>query len=98
MLSNVDFANNTISSCFLYFVLIIDLCFSILGVIAQIFNPIAELAIPIGMPIKEAKAEFEMHSVIVETIVRKSLIQFRVIKTFFYFLLVNPFCFISAGK
>ena len=42
MLFNLDFANNTISSCFFFF-LIIDLYFLIPAVIAQIFNPIAEL-------------------------------------------------------
>ena len=39
--------------------LIVDLCFLIAAVIAQIFNPIAELIIPIGIPTKEAKAEME---------------------------------------
>ena len=34
--------------------------------IAQIFNPIAELVTPVGVPIKEAKAETEIHPVIVE--------------------------------
>ena len=33
---------------------------------AQIFNPIAELVIPIAVPTKEAKAEMETHPVIVE--------------------------------
>ena len=28
---------------------------------AQIFNPIAELIIPIGIPIKEVKAAIEIH-------------------------------------
>ena len=40
------------------------------AVIAQIFNPIAELVIPIGIPIKE-KAETDIHPVIVETKIRK---------------------------
>ena len=43
-----------------------DLYFSIPEVITQIFNPTAELAIPIGMPTKEAEVEMEMHPVIVE--------------------------------
>ena len=30
------------------------------------FNPITELAIPIGIPIKEAKAEIEIHLVTTE--------------------------------
>ena len=36
-------------------------------VIAQIFSPAAELAIPAGIPTKEAKAEIETHQVIAET-------------------------------
>ena len=32
----------------------------------QIFNSIAELVISIGIPTKEAKAEMEMHPVVVE--------------------------------
>ena len=36
------------------------------GVIAQIFNLIAELIIPNGTPTKEEKAEMETHPVIVE--------------------------------
>ena len=31
-----------------------------------IINPIAEFVFPIGMPIKEAKTEIEIHPVIVE--------------------------------
>ena len=48
------------------FFLIIDLRFLIPAVIAQIFNPIAELVVPIGIPSKEAKVEIEIHPVIVE--------------------------------
>ena len=43
---------------------IIDLYFLTPAVIAQIFNPIAEFVIPIGIPIKETKAEIEIHPVI----------------------------------
>ena len=39
------------------FFLISDIYFLIPAPIAQIFNPIAELAILIGIPKKEAKAE-----------------------------------------
>ena len=53
------------------FFLIIDLYILVLAVIAEMFNPIAEIAIPIGIPIKEVKAEIEMHSVIVEAKLRK---------------------------
>ena len=65
-LFKLDFANNTILSCFFFFLLIIDLHFLISAVITQIFNPIVELVIPIGIPTKEAKAEKETHPVIVE--------------------------------
>ena len=58
------FPNNTILSCFFLFFLIIDLYFLIPAVIAQIFNPISELVIPIGIPMKEAKAETETDPVI----------------------------------
>ena len=51
--------------------LIIDLYFLITAVIAQIFNSIAELVIPIGIPMREAKAETEIHPEIVEPKIRK---------------------------
>ena len=60
MLLNLDFANNTVLSCFFFF-LIIDLYFLIPAVITQIFDLIVELVIPVGIPIKEAKAEMEMN-------------------------------------
>ena len=50
----------------LSFFLIIDLYFLIPAVMTQIFNPIVELAIPIEIPTKGAKAEMEAHPVIVE--------------------------------
>ena len=62
MLFNLDFANNTILSCFFFF-LIIDLYFLIPAVTAQNFNPTAELVFPIGIPTKEEKAEMETHPV-----------------------------------
>ena len=71
MLFNLDFASNTILSCFFFFFLIIDLYFLIPTVIAQIFNLIEELVIPIGIPTKEAKAEIETHPVIVQAKTRK---------------------------
>ena len=58
----------------LFFFLIIDLYFFIAAVIAQIFNPIAELVIPIEIPTKEAKADMEIHPVIVDPTIRKCLI------------------------
>ena len=69
MLFNLDFARNTVLSCF--FFLFIDLCFLIPAAIARSFNHIAELGITIGMPSKEAKAEIEIHPVIVEAKIRK---------------------------
>ena len=51
---------------FFFFFLVIDLYFLISAAITQIFNPIGELLIPLGIPSKEAKAEVEIHPVIVE--------------------------------
>ena len=66
MLFNLDFANNTILSCFFFFFLIFDLYFLIAAVIAQIINPTAELLIPIVIPAKESKEEIKIHPVIAE--------------------------------
>ena len=57
MLFNLEFANNTILSCFFFFFLITDLYIVISEAVAQIFNPIAELVIHIRIPIKEPKPE-----------------------------------------
>ena len=57
MLFNLDFADNTLLSCFFFFFLVIDLHFLIPAAIAQLFNLIPELVIPIGTLSKEAKAE-----------------------------------------
>ena len=76
MLFNLDFANNTISSCFFFFFLIIDSYFLIAGVIAQIFNPIAELVIPIGIPTKEIKVEIRTYPVIVEPKIKNLFVLF----------------------
>ena len=65
MLCNLDFSNN-ILSWFFFFFLIIYLNYLIPAVIAQMFNPVAESVIFIGIPIKEAKAEMETYPVIVE--------------------------------
>ena len=66
MIFNLFFVNNIILSWFLLLFLIIDLRFLIPAVIAQIFNPTAELAIPAGILTKEAKEEIEIHAVTVE--------------------------------
>ena len=46
MLFNLDFANNTVLSCFF---------FLIPAVVTPMFTPIAELVIPIGIPSKKQK-------------------------------------------
>ena len=71
MLFNLDFANKTILSCLFFSFFIIDLQFLIAAVIPQLFNPIAELVIPVEIPGKEAKAEIEMHLLIVKAKIRK---------------------------
>ena len=70
LLFNLDFANNTILYFFFLF-LIIDLYFIVPAPIAQLFNPIAELVIPIGATNKEEKAEIAMHPETVEAKIRK---------------------------
>ena len=71
MLFDLDFAKNTILSCFFFFFLIIGFYFLIPAIIAQVFNVTVELAISIGIPIKEAKVEIEVHPAIVEAKIRK---------------------------
>ena len=71
VLFNLDFADNTILSCFFFSFLIIDLYFLIPAVIVQISNPISELVIPIGIPIKEVKPKIEISPVIVQAEIRK---------------------------
>ena len=51
--------------------LIIDLYFLILAIIAQIFNPIVEVIIPLEISTREAKVEMEMRTVTVKAKVRK---------------------------
>ena len=47
---------------FFLFFLIIDLYFLFPAVIAQIFNPIAKLVIPTGIPTKEKKQKWNTSS------------------------------------
>ena len=54
---NLVFAIDTILSCFFIFFLITDLYFLIAAVNVQIFKPVAEPAITIGIPTNQAKAE-----------------------------------------
>ena len=51
----------------LFSLFIIDLPVLILAVFAQILNPTAELAVPMGIPTNKAKAEIETHPVVAET-------------------------------
>ena len=60
------FAYNTILSCFFFLFLIIDLYFLIPAVIAQLFNFMEELVIPMGIPSKKVKAQIEIHPVSAE--------------------------------
>ena len=71
-----------LSVCFLFFkqydklkfidiLKLLTYAFLIPAAIAQIFNPIAEPVIPIGIPDKEAKVYLERHPVIVEAKIRK---------------------------
>ena len=71
MILNLVFANNNTLSCFFFFFLIIHLYSLIPAVIAQVFNPIADLVIPIGIPGKEAKGEIEMHPLTAVAKIRK---------------------------
>ena len=59
---------------FFFSFLIISLYLLILATIVQIFNPIAELVIPTGIPSNETKAEIEIHPVPVEAKVRNCYI------------------------
>ena len=59
MLFKLDFTDDSILSC--SFFLVLDSYFLIPAAIAQIFNPVSELVIPIGIPLKEPKAENEIH-------------------------------------
>ena len=74
MLFNLVFDNNTILSYFVFLFEIIDLYFLIPASIRQIFNPIAELVIPIGISNKEAKAEIEIHPLVAAAKMRDCLI------------------------
>ena len=63
-ISNLAFANNTISLCF--FFLIIHLCFLIPAAIMEVSVVITELSAPTGIPTKEEKIEIETHPVTVQ--------------------------------
>ena len=65
MIFNLSFGTNTILSRFFVFVLIIDLNSLLPAVIKQIFDPTAEMTIPMGMPTNKAKAETKTQAVTV---------------------------------
>ena len=88
MLFNLDYLNNTILPCFFFFFLIIDLYFLISAIIAHIFNPIAELAIPIGIPvIAEAKVFNITFSAFYSSIHFSSFLQRNDFLFYLYFLM-----------
>ena len=69
------FAKNTILCFFIFFW--IDFYFLIPAVIANIFNPIVEPAIPAGTPTNKAKAKIESTPLMGETKMRKSSRKFE---------------------
>ena len=71
IVSNLSFPSNSILSCFLLFFLIIDLYSLIPAVIAQIFIPTVELAIPTGTSTNEAKVDIETQSLTPKTKTKK---------------------------
>ena len=73
-----------------FFFLIIDLYFLFAPVIAQIFNPIAEILIPIAIQSKESNAEIETHPLIAKAKIKKV---FHVIYNYrnFFVLLTHQF-------
>ena len=68
------------------------------AVIPQILILTAELVAPMGIPTKGAKAEIETHPVTAEAKTSKRSIQFNVVQTFLWLLLINSFWFISSAK
>ena len=70
MLFDLDFANNTILSCFFlflnYWLIIFNSCSYCTN-----FYPVVELVILIGIPTTEAKAEMEANPVILEVTISK---------------------------
>ena len=71
MVFNLVFANNTILSCFFFFILIIDLHFLIPAVTAQIVELTAEPTIPTETTTNEANVETKTRALTTETKTRK---------------------------
>ena len=76
---------------YVFFVLIIDLYFLIPAFISKMFNPIAELAVPIEIPSKGTKLEVEIHPEIVEAKILTS----NSFLTFSFFHILALFCYFS---
>ena len=74
---------------FLFFFLIIHVYLLISAVIARIFNPIAELVFPTGIPTQEAKVEIDIHPVTTEAKIRTCSIEFRIVQNFLCFSVFN---------
>ena len=98
MLFNLFFANNTVLSYLFFFFVIIDFYALIPAVIAQIFNPTAELVLAIEIPTKEAKAETETHPEITEAKISICSIYSKAIQASLCFLLIRSFWLISSKK
>ena len=67
----LDFVDNTIFSCFVFFFLIIDIYLLIRAAIAQIFNATTEL---VEIPSTKGKPETETHPLTAEAKIRKGSI------------------------
>ena len=91
MVFNLDFANNSILSCFFSFLLIIDQYFLIPSIIEQIFNHTAELVIPIEISAKKAKAEMETHPGTVEITIKRVHYNSKLFKLFYVSYLLFHF-------
>ena len=87
---NLSFSNNTILSCFFFFFFMIDLYFLIPAMVAQIFNPIAEIVIPTGTQTNDANAEIKTQLVIVEDRISK-FSTFKYLHVFLYFCSLNHY-------
>ena len=67
--------------------MIIDVYFLIPAVIAHVFDPAAELLMPIGIPTNEANAEMETQPVTTE--ISECSTQLKCLHAFLHFLLTN---------
>ena len=95
---NLVFPRNTVLSYFFLFFLLIDLYLLIPTVVAQIFNPTAELIIPTGIPTNKINTEMETHSVIATVKIRKYSTQIKFLHVFLCFLLISSLRRISSKR